>query len=133
MSVVADSSVLVAALVDGGAPGTWAEELLASRPLHAPEIVLAEVSNTLRRLERARGISAAEANAAQADLMKLHIELFPFAPFADRIWQLRHSITSYDAWYVALAEALNLPLATLDRRLMRSSVARCRFLLPDGK
>ena len=133
MSVVADSSVLVAALLDGGAPGIWAEELLASRPLHAPEIVLAEVSNTLRRLERARGISAAEANAAQADLMKLHIELFPFAPFADRIWQLRHSITSYDAWYVALAEALNLPLATLDRRLRRSSVARCRFLLPDGK
>jgi predicted nucleic acid-binding protein len=49
--------------------------------------------------------------------MQLDMELFSFDPFADRIWELRHTVTSYDAWYVALAEALRLPLATLDARL----------------
>lgn len=55
--------------------------------------------------------------AAYEDLMQLSIELFSFDPFADRIWELRHNITSYEAWYVAVAEALRLPLATLDERL----------------
>jgi predicted nucleic acid-binding protein len=63
--------------------------------------------------------------------MQLEIELFPFEPFADRIWALRHNVTSYDAWYVALAEALNLPLATLDEPLSKSNGVSCDFLTPD--
>jgi predicted nucleic acid-binding protein len=54
----------------------------------------------------------------------------PFAPFAERVWELRRNITSYDAWYVAVAEAFDLPLATLDRRLSRASEPSCRFLTP---
>jgi predicted nucleic acid-binding protein len=62
--------------------------------------------------------------------MQLAIDLFPFEPFADRIWQLRHNVTSYDAWYVALAEALKLPLATLDEPLSKSTGVICKFLTP---
>ena len=51
--------------------------------------------------------------------MQLDIELFPFEPFAGHIWELRHNVTSYDAWYVAIAEALKLPLATLDEPLSK--------------
>lgn len=58
------------------------------------------------------------------------MELFPFAPFAGRIWALRENLTSYDAWYVALAEALDCPLATLDRKLSRASGPRCDVLAP---
>lgn len=43
---------------------------------------------------------------------------------------LRANVASYDAWYVAVAEAVDLPLATLDRRLARADGARCRFLTP---
>jgi predicted nucleic acid-binding protein len=71
-----------------------------------------------------------EAAAAFHDLLALDLELTPFAPFAERIWELRPNVTSYDAWYVALAEELDLPLATLDRRLAGSSGPRCSFLLP---
>jgi predicted nucleic acid-binding protein len=60
--------------------------------------------------------------------MQLDMELSPFDPFADRIWELRHLVTSYDAWYVALAEALRLPLATLDGRLSRVKGVSCKFL-----
>jgi len=128
LSVVVDSSVLVAALVDTGPNGTWAEEVLSSGSLHAPELARVEATNILRRLELAKQLTTAEANAAHDDLMQLNMELFPFDPFADRIWELRQSVTSHDAWYVALAEALRLPLATLDGRLSRAKGVSCRFL-----
>jgi predicted nucleic acid-binding protein len=132
LNIVVDSSVLVAALIDTGPNGVWAEDVLAGGSLHAPELVCAEATNILRRLERAKLITTPEANAAQDDLMQLNIELLSFAPFADRIWELRHNVTSYDAWYVATAEALKLPLATLDEPLCRSNGVECQFLTPDS-
>jgi len=130
LSVVVDSSVLVAALTDSGPDGIWAEEILAASSLHAPELARVEATNILRRLERSKQITTAEANAAYDDLIQLNLELFPFDPFADRVWQLRHTVTSYDAWYVAVAEALKLPLATLDKRLSKSPGPTCKFLTP---
>lgn len=98
--------------------------------MYAPELARAEATNIFRRLERAKRITTPQASAARNDLMQLDIELFPFEPFADRVWELRHNVTSYDAWYVALAEALKLPLATLDEPLSKSNVVTCRFLTP---
>lgn len=125
-----DASVLVAALVDSSEHGSWAEDVIISGSLHAPELARVEATNILRRLERSKQVSSAQANAAHDDLMELSLETFGFDPFADRIWELRHSITSYDAWYVALAEALQLPLATLDLKLAKASGIKCRFLTP---
>lgn len=130
MSTVVDSSVLVAALVDTGPHGAWAETVLADGSLCAPELARVEATNIFRRLERAKLITTPEANAARNDLMQLNIDLFSFEPFADRIWELRHNATSYDAWYIALAEALKLPLATLDKALAKSSGVSCEFLTP---
>jgi len=122
--------VLVAALIDTGPHGDWAETVLAGGSLYAPELARAEATNIFRRLERAKLITTPEANSARTDLMQLDIDLFPFDPFADRIWELRHNVTSYDAWYVALAEALKLPLATLDEPLSKSNGVNCVFLTP---
>jgi predicted nucleic acid-binding protein len=130
LSTIIDSSVVVAALVDSGPHGDWAEEVIAGGLLQAPELVRTEATNIFRRLERAKLITTPEANAAQDDLMQLDIDLFPFEPFAGRIWELRHNVTSYDAWYVAIAEALKLPLATLDEPLSKSNGVTCKFLTP---
>jgi predicted nucleic acid-binding protein len=130
VSAVVDASVLIAALVDTSPHGEWAEEVLAGGGLHAPELARVEATNILRRLERAKVITLSEANAAQEDLMQLSVELFSFDPFADRVWELRHTVTSYDAWYVAVAEALKLPLATLDERLGKVKGLTCEFLTP---
>jgi predicted nucleic acid-binding protein len=92
---------------------------------------LVEATNILRRLELAGFLPPGAAAAAHQDLLRLDLELFPFEPFADRIWELRHHLTSYDAWYVAVAEVIAAPLATLDRRLARSPGLRCEFRLPD--
>ncbi|HVW70980.1 MAG TPA: type II toxin-antitoxin system VapC family toxin [Steroidobacteraceae bacterium] len=133
MSVVVDSSVIVAALIDTGPDGVWAEQVIDDQVLYAPELVRVEATNVLRRLERAEQITTAEANGAQEDLTQLEIEQFPFEPFSDRIWELRHTVTSYDAWYVAVAEELGYPLATLDRRLAKTVGPKCKFLTPGSR
>ena len=106
--------------------------VIAEGSLIAPELVLVEASNVLRRLERSDQISTAEANLAHKALLRLEIELFPFAPFADRVWELRGSLTCYDAWYVAMAESFDCPLATLDRKLSRASGPTCEIITAPG-
>lgn len=128
--LVVDSSVVVAGLSDGGKEGTWAHELLGADQLAAPHLLPAEVANILRRAVREGDLSADSAALAHADLIELRIDLFPYAPFAARVWELRENLTAYDAWYVALAETLNARLATLDLRLSRAPGPRCRFETP---
>ena len=130
MSAVIDASVAVAAVADSGAAGDWAGQVIAAGALVAPQLMLVEATNILRRLERARRLTRSESTAAQRDLLSLDVDLAPFHPFAARVWALRHDLTSYDAWYVAVAEGLSLPLATLDGRLVRANGPTCRFLVP---
>jgi len=130
MTIVIDASVIVAALIDTGGDGIWAESVIADQTLLAPELAMVEATNILRRLELAKELSAAESGLAQKDLMRLDIQLFPFHPFAERVWALRKNITSYDAWYVALAEALECSLATLDTKLKNASGTKCSFAVP---
>jgi predicted nucleic acid-binding protein len=132
VSVVVDASVLVAFTSDAGEAGDWSDGVVADGDLVAPHLVLAEATNVLRRLELAGRLSRLEAGAAVRDLQLLDLQLVPFAPFAERVWELRQNVTSYDAWYVALAEELDLPLATLDHRLAEADGPRCRFLLPPA-
>jgi len=130
VTLVVDASVVVAALIDTGDDGTWAEQMLGSEALAAPHLMPVEAANVLRRATLAGDVSADSASLAHADLQDLRVDLFAFEPFAARVWTLRPSITAYDGWYVALAETLDAPLATLDRRLARSPGARCAFTLP---
>ena len=132
MTIVADASVVVAALVDSGPDGTWADELLHSDHLGAPHLMPAEVANLLRRAVLAGKISDDAASLSHADLLALRVELFPYEPFAERVWDLRTNVTAYDAWYVALAETLGAKLATLDTRLSRATGPRCGFTSPPG-
>ncbi len=57
---------------------------------------------------------------------------YSYRELAGRIWELRNNITIYDAWYVALAEALDARLATLDVRLARAPGVRCPFVTPPA-
>ncbi len=130
MTTVVDASVLVAALVDSGSEGEWAEFVIADGALVGPELVLVETCNILRRFERTGQVPMPEAGNAYSDLLRLEIELFPFSPFAERVWALWGNLTSYDAWYVALAEALDCPLVTLDYRLKRAHGPTCEVVTP---
>ena len=132
MTTVVDGSTLVAALVDTGAEGRWATSILAADRAVGPELLLVETSNVLRRLERAGLLSEVEASSAQRDMMLLDVDLFPFEPFATRIWELRHNLTAFDAWYVAVAELVGGRLATVDGRLARANGPRCEIVVPPS-
>jgi predicted nucleic acid-binding protein len=114
-----------------GEPGTWAHELLGAGGLAAPHHMPVEVANILRRAVLAGDLSADSAALAHADLVALRVDLYPYAPFAERVWELRGNIAAYDAWYVAVAEALGARLGTLDARLSRSPGPRCGFAVPE--
>ena len=130
MTAVIDASALVAALIGSDPDHAWADGALVGQPVAAPEIVLPEAGNILRRLELVGRSDAHDIHDAFASLMRLEVELFSFMPFADRVWELRHNLTCYDAWYVALAEMLDCPLVTLDRRLSRAPGPTCEFVTP---
>lgn len=129
MTVVLDASVVVAALIDGGDEGRWAEDVLLDPSLTAPHHLPVEVASILRRAAATGDVSPDTASLAHADLLDLRVELVAYAPLADRVWELRENVTTYDAWYVALAERLDSPLATLDHRLTRATGPRCEILV----
>ena len=131
MTVVVDASCVVAALVDDGGAGRWAESQLTSNHLAAPHLMPVEVANVLRRAVLAGDLTPDVGSLAHGDLLALPVVLFAYEPLAERVWELRRSITAYDAWYVALAEHLEAPLATVDIRLSRSRGPRCAFLSPS--
>ena len=130
MTKVVDASVVVAALIDTGRVGVWAESLLASDSLAAPHLMPVEVANILRRTVAAGEVSGDVAALAHADLLDLRVEYFPYEPFAERVWEMRDNVTTYDGWYVAMAEALGAGLATLDAKLSRAAGPRCEFVTP---
>ena len=133
MTSVVDASVLVAVLTNSGYEGEWARSVVDEEPLAGPHFVLVETSNFLRRLELVGELSRIEAANALRELLSTEIELYPFAPFGERVWDLRHNLTCYDAWYVAVAEALACPLLTLDGRLARATGPTCPIITPPGR
>ncbi len=84
MTLVADASVVVAALVDGGELGRWAEGVLLSDHLDAPHVMPVEVADILRRAVQTGAASADTASLAHADLLELRVDLFPYAAVASR-------------------------------------------------
>jgi predicted nucleic acid-binding protein len=128
--LVVDASAVVAALVDAGPDGRWAESILVHEVLAAPHLMPVEAVNILRRAVLAGDLPADTAALAHDDLVQLRVAMFPYEPHAQRVWQLRYNLTAYDAWYVALAESLDVPLVTLDRRIARAYGPACSFRLP---
>lgn len=131
MTLVVDASVVVAVLVDSGTHGAWAAEVLRGQSLAAPHHMPIEAANVLRRASLNADLSSDSASMAHVDLLDLRVEMFPYRPLATRCWELRENLTIYDAVYVALAEELDAPLATLDTRLAGSSGPRCEFITPE--
>ena len=69
---------------------------------------------------------------AVTDLGDASIEYVPVWPYTNRIWELRADVSSYDACYVAVAEAHRCPLVTTDRRLARAPGLRTTVIVPPA-
>ncbi|MFZ4519378.1 MAG: type II toxin-antitoxin system VapC family toxin [Microthrixaceae bacterium] len=125
-----DSSAIVAMLTDDGPTGHWARDALRRDRLVAPHLMPVEVANVLRRCVAAHLISTDTGVLAHVELLDLPVELVAYSAVGPRVWELRHTLTAFDAFYVAVAEAADARVVTLDRRLARATGPRCEFLVP---
>jgi predicted nucleic acid-binding protein len=124
--LVVDASAVLSVLLDPGGRGERIAARLATvAVLVAPSLLPYEVANVLRRRRSANRLSVAEARLAFEALPMLGVESWPWEVVADRVWELAGALTAYDAAYVALAEALHVPLLTGDARLARAAPATC--------
>ena len=104
--VVLDASAIVALLADAGPAGDWVAASISGALLAAPELALFEAANIFRRQMFFGAHDQTQATLAHQDLIDLSLELWPYAPLAERAWELRGNLTIYDGSYVALAELL---------------------------
>jgi len=129
--LVVDASVVASAV---GFDGSFADEsrtLIAENDIAAPDLMRIETLSVLRRRTLSGRLATDSAEAALADLIELDVQVFPNSLLLERTWKLRDNLSTYDACYVALAEALGCPLATADQRLANAPGTRCEFIVVE--
>lgn len=128
--LVVDASVLFEIVADTPeAEGLRAR--LHQDPDHvAPHLIDAEVLSVIEARHRSGALDRTAAGQALEDLRSWPGERWPHRPFLERAWELRENVRGNDALYVALAEALDGILFTLDRRLTRAPGIRCTIEVP---
>jgi predicted nucleic acid-binding protein len=119
--IVLDASAAVSALLNAGEARTT----LGEDAVHVPHLIDAEIASALRRQVLVRSLTADDGWTALDTWRRLGVVRHPAVGLLDRIWELRGNVSSYDASYVALAEALGCALMTADARLGRAPGLRC--------
>jgi predicted nucleic acid-binding protein len=120
--IVVDASALLEALLGTAASAAVTRRIFeAGQTLHAPHLLDVEVAQVLRRYAIAGDLDDQRARAALDDLADFPIRRYPHGLLLPRAWELRNNFSAYDAVYVALAEALDAPLLTRDRRLANAA------------
>lgn len=113
--IVVDASVVLEALLQTSAAARISQRILTPGiTLHAPHFLDVEIAQALRRYAHTRVISSDRGAETWADLTDLPVDRYPLLVLLPRIWELRHILTAYDAAYLALAEALDVPLLRRD-------------------
>jgi len=128
--IVVDASAAIEVLLRTPAASAVERRLFApSQTLHAPHLLDVEVAQVVRRYAANGEIDAERGRMALADLADFPLQRYPHDFLLHRVWDLRNNFTAYDAIYVALAEALEAPLLTRDKRLAASPGHHARIEL----
>jgi predicted nucleic acid-binding protein len=116
VSCVVDCSVVVPYLLGAATEPERAGILDGAQ---APALLDVEVTHALRGLVRGRKLELDRAEHAREDLGLLAVRRYADTAVLGRAWDLRDVCTTHDGLYVALAEALDVPLLTRDAPLAR--------------
>lgn len=123
--IVLDTSALVEFLVGADVVAERVRAEVQAEQLAAPHAIDLECTSTLRGLVLGSKLPGDEARRALDLVASMNIRRFGHVPLLPRIWELRHNMWPYDAAYVALAEALDVDLITVDRKLTSVPSVRC--------
>jgi predicted nucleic acid-binding protein len=124
--IVVDASCLYEVLTGARYADVVREEMARDEEFAAPHLIDAEVLSVIRRDHLLGRLDRTAAHQAVEDLRNWPGERWGHKGLMDRAWELRDTIRSWDALYVALAEALESTLITLDSRLGRAHGLACR-------
>lgn len=113
--IVIDASAMVEALVGRDADDDLLDALRGG--VHAPHLLDVGVMSVLRGLSLGGKLDFEAADRARTDYFAFTIARYELHGLADRVWELRNNYTTYDACYLALAEAMGAPLYTCDGKL----------------
>jgi predicted nucleic acid-binding protein len=120
--IVVDASAMLETLLQTSAAQAVRRRLFSpGETLHAPHLLDVEVAQVVRRYALAGEIDAERGQTALGTLVTFPIRRYAHEFLLPRIWQLRNNLSAYDAVYVALAEVLDAPLVTCDRRLLTAA------------
>jgi len=122
--IVVDASVILEILLRTPAAARAEERVFGGQPAAAPHLLDVEVAQVLRRYEATGRLDATRGRDALADLADFPLTRYPHDLLLPRIWELRATLTAYDAAYVALAEALGATLVTRDERVAGAAGVR---------
>jgi predicted nucleic acid-binding protein len=128
--IVVDASCLFEVVTDTDRSEPIRARMAADSDHAAPHIIDIEVFGLIRRNYLSGEFDPTFAGLAVDDLRSWPGERYGHRALLERAWELRHSVRGWDAAYVALAEALDAPLLTLDRRLAAASGIRCQVQVP---
>jgi predicted nucleic acid-binding protein len=123
--VVLDAAALIDLLHDQTGVGARLEGLRFT----APALIFPEAASAFRKGELRGTLDARESRALFEAMLRVPLDIVDWRPGAQRVWELRHAVTPYDASYVALAELLAVPLVTADRRLANAPGIRCDVIV----
>jgi len=116
--IVVDASALLEVLLRTPDAQAVEERLFdPGETLHSPHLIDVEIAQVIRRYAAKGEIDSERGREALDDLAIFRLRRYPHDLLLPRVWELRNNLTAYDAVYVALAEALEAPLLTRDRRL----------------
>ena len=128
--IVGDASAVLELLRQTPAGKTIQAMLFdAGQTLHAPHLIDIEIVQVIRRFVSGGEVTAERGRAMVEDLADLSMRRYPHDELLRRVWELRGNLSAYDAAYVALAEALDAPLLTRDRRLAEAARPFARIQL----
>ena len=128
--IVVDASALLESLLRTPAAAVVEKRIFDSREtLHAPHLLDVEVAQVVRRYAASGDIDHERGCAALADLGNFPLRRYPHGFRLSRVWELRNSLTAYDAVYIALAEALDATFLTRDRRVAAAAGHHARVEL----
>jgi predicted nucleic acid-binding protein len=99
--------------------------------LIAPELIDVEVCSALARIERSGVVTGAQADELFDLFLGFPLQRMSHRDLRGESWKLRHSVRISDSFYLACGIALDTPILTVDRRLMRVGVAGARFVSID--
>jgi predicted nucleic acid-binding protein len=128
--LIIDASVLFEVVADTPTSDRVRERLARDPDHAAPHLIDAEVLSVIQTNHRTGRLDTTAAGQAVDDLRSWPGERWSHRPLLDRAWELRANVRGYDALYVALAEALDAPLLTLDHRLVKATGVRCSVEVP---